>query len=65
MVANEAHRIALERPDLRIRIGTDEEGGAIYQSATDFLEAAKAEAAQARDDKRLITAAAECMLGTL
>lgn len=63
-VANEANRIALERPNLRIRTGTDAEGGAIYTTAADFIAGAKAQAAQARDDIRLIEAAAECLLGT-
>ncbi|CAB4223351.1 hypothetical protein UFOVP1670_28 [uncultured Caudovirales phage] len=65
MVANEANRIAAERPDIRIRVGTEADGSARYMTAADLLATAKAEANQQREQVGLIAAAAECLLGTM
>lgn len=57
-----AERVALEQPDLKMRMGTDGEGNPIYKTVKEFLEDAKAAADDAREDAALFPLAADCLL---
>ncbi len=64
-VLKEAARFASENPDLRIRIGQNADGSPLYLSPAEYLEQARLDAEQARQDVNLIQAAAECLLGKI
>ena len=64
-VQSEAERIAAEDPERRIPIGTDQDGNPLTVSVREYLDEARAQADQARQDVNLIKAAAECLLGQL
>lgn len=64
-VQSEAERIAAENPERRIPIGTDQDGNPLTVSVREYLDEARAQADQARQDVNLIKAAAECLLGQL
>lgn len=62
-VLKEALRFAAENPDIRLRVGQTAEGSPIYMTPAEYLENARMDAEQARQDVNLIQAAAECLLG--
>lgn len=61
-LAIEAARVVAERPDLKIVIGRDPDGTSQTVTARQFLEDARADVEQARQDARLFEVAAGCLL---
>lgn len=64
-IAAEAERIVAENPERRIPIGTGPDGEEVTLSLREYIDEARAQADQARQDVNLIKAAAECLLGQL
>lgn len=64
-IQSEAERIVAEDPERRIPIGTGPDGEAVTLTAREYLDQARAQADQARQDVNLIKAAAECLLGQI
>lgn len=62
-LAIEAARIAKERPDLRVVVGTDADGKPITKTAAEFLAEAEGGAKALEADQGLLRAAASCLLG--
>lgn len=62
-IAMEAERIATERPDVEISIGQDAEGQPVRKTVKQYLDDARAETAKATEEAKLLSIAAECMLG--
>jgi hypothetical protein len=62
-LAAAAQRYVDEQPHRLLTVGTNADGTPIYKTAQEFLEDARADAAQAREDAKLFQIAAECMLG--
>jgi hypothetical protein len=58
-----AERIADERPDRLVRIGTDADGAPITKTMRKYLDDARQATQDAIDDKKLFDAAAMCLLG--
>lgn len=63
LLAQEADRFVAEKPDQMIDVGTDAAGNPIQMTAKQYLEEARAVAAQAREDIKLLEVAAGCLLG--
>lgn len=63
MAATEARRIAMENPDMKVRVGTDADGTPVYRSLNDLLDDAAIDVQGAEDGARLIAVAAECLMG--
>lgn len=61
----EAMRIAEEHPDLKVRTGMDANGEPVSTTAKEFVEQASVEATKIREQAKLLTVAAECMLGVM
>lgn len=59
----QAIRIAADRPDITVHVGTDAEGKPITQRLADFLAEEQRIAKAATDDVPLLQIAAECLLG--
>lgn len=64
-VRAEAERIVAANPERAITIGRDPDGKPITTTFKQFMEDARAEAQQGRDDANLFQVAAECLLGSL
>jgi len=62
-LAAAARRVATERPDLTIAIGTDAEGKPVTMTAAEFVENARRRTAEVEQDARLFEVAATCMFG--
>lgn len=62
-VSREADAFASERPDLAIRVGTDDKGEPVTVSIKDYLDGNREAVKRARDDVKLFEVAAACMLG--
>jgi len=60
---SEAERIATERPDATVYVGTDANGEAIQKPIRKFLDDAKAETDLAKQEAKLFKVAAACMMG--
>ena len=58
-----ADSFAQKYPDFQIRLGENADGTPITVSVKQYLEDARASAADARDDAKLFQIAAECLLG--
>lgn len=61
-LAAAAERFVAEQPSRLLQVGTNADGTPQYLSAQEFLEQARADAAQAREDMKLFEVAAQCML---
>jgi hypothetical protein len=62
-LANEARRFAAENPDIKVNVGTDEQGQPVYKTLNEMLDDAAAETELAMQDVQLFAVAAECLLG--
>lgn len=62
-LAAAAHGFVDANKDMKLRVGTDADGAPIHKTASEFLKGVKADAAKAKDDSKLFSVAAECMLG--
>src|SRR5690606_8250128 len=62
-VTREAERFVADNPELRVSVGTDTGGEPIVMTAREYLERARAEAQQIREDSALYEIAAQCLLG--
>lgn len=62
-LAAAAERYVLEEPTRLLRVGTNADGTPDYRTAQQYLEEARADAAQAREDSKLFEIAANCLLG--
>lgn len=63
LLAQEAERYVLERPDQLLTIGTNPDGTPVQITAADYLTQARAAVAQAREDVALFDVAATCLMG--
>lgn len=61
----EADQLVAERPDLVITVDRDADGKPIIVRAADFLELSKKEAANLREEGKLIAIAAQCLAGVI
>jgi len=59
----QAEKIALEQPDMKIRVGTDSNGNPITKTVKEFLDDATTAANDARQDSGLFEMAARCLVG--
>lgn len=58
-----AEKVALEQPELKMRMGTDSNGNPIHKTVKEFLDDATTAADNARQDVTLFEAAARCLIG--
>lgn len=63
MLTAEARTFAESNPDLKLRVGTDADGAPVTRSVKEFVADAEAQTAKIRDDARLLSVAAQCLLG--
>tara|TARA_R110000868_G_scaffold411755_1_gene708893 strand:- start:3776 stop:10798 length:7023 start_codon:yes stop_codon:yes gene_type:complete len=63
MVQNEARRFAAENPEIKMVVGTDDQGNPVRKSLNEILDDAALETELAMRDVELFQVAAECLMG--